>query len=51
MKIDLHHHLLHNRRNAARGKPSRWEKLAYNLFAFVMDRSALYQLLGKIGHR
>jgi L-lactate dehydrogenase complex protein LldF len=33
VKIDLHHHLLHNRRNAAREKPELLEKLAFRLFA------------------
>ncbi len=50
VKIDLHHHLLHNRRNAARAKPVWWEKLAYDLFAFVMNRPALYRLAGKAGY-
>jgi L-lactate dehydrogenase complex protein LldF len=43
VKIDLHHHLLHNRRNAATEKPSRLERLAYRLFAFVVNRPGLYQ--------
>ena len=29
VKIDLHHHLLQNRRNAATGKPASLERLAY----------------------
>jgi L-lactate dehydrogenase complex protein LldF len=42
VKIDLHHHLLHNRRNAAKGKPSFFERLAYKLFAFVANRPKLW---------
>src|ERR1051326_6361496 len=44
VKIDLHHHLLQNRRNAAAQKPSRLEKFAFKLFAFVINRPALYAL-------
>lgn len=43
VKIDLHHHLLHNRRNASVEKPSALEQLAYRLFAFVVNRPGLYQ--------
>jgi L-lactate dehydrogenase complex protein LldF len=43
VKIDLHHHLLHNRRNAAAEKPSALERLAYRVFAFVVNRPGLYQ--------
>ncbi len=50
VKIDLHHHLLHNRRNAAKAKPAWWEKIAYDVFAWVMDRPALYRLAGKLGY-
>jgi L-lactate dehydrogenase complex protein LldF len=46
VKIDLHHHLLHNRRNAATGQPSVLERLAYEAFAFVANRPALW-LFGK----
>src|SRR5438876_2495584 len=34
VKIDLHHHLLQNRRNAVKQKPTLSEKVAFNLFAF-----------------
>jgi L-lactate dehydrogenase complex protein LldF len=43
VKIDLHHHLLQNRRNAAKEKPARFERLAYRLFAFVINRPGLYR--------
>ena len=43
VKIDLHHHLLQNRRNAASQKPSFvWNGSASNCSAFVFNRPALY---------
>src|ERR1700683_3795163 len=36
VKIDIHHHLLHNRRNAAAEKPIWWEKWVWRIFAFAM---------------
>lgn len=47
--IDLHHHLLQNRRNAARGKPSKLERLAFKLFAAIINRPWLYQLAKRMG--
>jgi L-lactate dehydrogenase complex protein LldF len=38
VKIDLHHHLLQNRRNAAQEKPVWWEKIGFKIFAFVANR-------------
>ena len=49
VKIDLHHHLLHNRRNAVRAHPARREKLVQACFAFMMRRPALYQFAGLVG--
>jgi len=49
VKIDLHHHLLQNRRNAAAQRAIWWEKLAYKFFAFVANRPALFSLAGKLG--
>jgi L-lactate dehydrogenase complex protein LldF len=49
VKIDLHHHLLQNRRNAAKGKPVFFERLAYKLFGFVANRPALWVLAKKLG--
>src|ERR1043166_4318856 len=49
VKIDLHHHLLQNRRNAAAQKPSRLEKFAFKLFAFVINRPALYAFAKRAG--
>jgi L-lactate dehydrogenase complex protein LldF len=42
VRIDIHHHLLHNRRNAARTSPSRLERLGHRLFAFVAARPWLF---------
>jgi L-lactate dehydrogenase complex protein LldF len=44
VKINLHHHLLHNRRNAATAKPSLVERIMYRGFAFTMLRPKVYQL-------
>ena len=42
VKIDLHHHLLHNRRNAAILESGRWERRAFRVFAFLVNRPALF---------
>jgi L-lactate dehydrogenase complex protein LldF len=47
--IDIHHHLLHNRRNAMDEKPLWWEKPLYAGFVFLMRRPALYRVAGKLG--
>lgn len=44
VKIDLHHHLLQNRRNAIAEKPVWWEKPIFAGFAWFMRRPALYRL-------
>jgi L-lactate dehydrogenase complex protein LldF len=49
VKIDLHHHLLQNRRNASRQKPSWWQKIAFKVFAPVATRPALWSLVTKLG--
>ena len=54
VRIDLHHHLLQNRRNASHAKPIRWQKLAFQLFAAVANHSWLWSLvtqLGRLGQR
>jgi L-lactate dehydrogenase complex protein LldF len=48
VKIDLHHHLLQNRRNSARQRPSRSEQLTFKLAAVVMNRPGLYALVKKL---
>src|SRR6266478_852444 len=47
VKINLHHHLLQNRRNSVAQKPAVLEKLFYKLFAFVINRPWLYALAKK----
>jgi L-lactate dehydrogenase complex protein LldF len=44
VKIDLHHHLLQNRRNAVKGKPAFFERLAFRMFGLVASRPALWSL-------
>lgn len=61
VKIDLHHHLLHNRRNAVKQKPPLGEKIAFRLFAFGashpglwkfgMELARLFQPLQNLLHR
>jgi L-lactate dehydrogenase complex protein LldF len=48
VKIDLHHHLLHNRRNAVRGHPAPVEKFLQAGFAFVMCRPKLFALAARL---
>lgn len=50
VKIDLHHHLIHNRRNRATAGDAGWrERLLYRAYAAVMTRPWLYRLVGRIG--
>jgi L-lactate dehydrogenase complex protein LldF len=48
VKIDLHHHLLHNRQDAAKAKPAKLERLAYRVFAFIVNRPALYRVSARL---
>ncbi len=48
VKIDIHHHLLHNRRNAAREKPDPLEGLAWRVFARTINKPAIYQIGSKL---
>ena len=43
VKIDLHHHLLHNRRNSVKQKPPLGEKFAFKFFAFGASRPGLWK--------
>ena len=47
VKIDLHHHLLQNRRNGAQMKPSWWQKIAFKIFAPIANKPALWSLTTK----
>ena len=48
VKIDLHHHLLQNRRNAVAEKPGRMERFAFRFYAAVVNRPWLYRLTARI---
>ena len=49
VKIDLHHHLLQNRRNAIAQKPLWWEKIAFRFFAVLVNVPIIYDLAKKLG--
>jgi L-lactate dehydrogenase complex protein LldF len=49
VKIDLHHHLLQNRRNAAKKKPDFFERLAYKIFGFIAGRPVYWSMVKRIG--
>jgi L-lactate dehydrogenase complex protein LldF len=49
VKIDLHHHLLQNRRNSAQQKPSWWQKTAFRLFAPIVNCHVMWSLVTKFG--
>lgn len=49
VKIDLHHHLLQNRRNAVQQKRQLLEGLAWQAFAFVVRRPKLFRCLASAG--
>jgi L-lactate dehydrogenase complex protein LldF len=49
VKIDLHHHLLQNRRNASHQKPSFAERLAFRIFATVINNPRVYQFVKSAG--
>lgn len=49
VKIDLHHHLLQNRRNGSQQKPSWWQKLAFKIFAPIANKPGLWALTTKLG--
>jgi L-lactate dehydrogenase complex protein LldF len=49
VKIDLHHHLLQNRRNASWQKPSWWQKIAFKAFVPIATKPAVWSLVTKLG--
>ncbi len=49
VKIDLHHHLLQNRRNAVAIQPDPSEQMAFRVFAFLTRYPGLVNLLARIG--
>ncbi len=50
VKIDIHHHLLHNRRNAAKEKPVWWERIIWFGYVQSMTRPWTLRLGTRIGH-
>jgi L-lactate dehydrogenase complex protein LldF len=48
VKIDLHHHLLHNRRNAVTQRADAAERLAFRAFAFLTRFPALLNRLARL---
>ena len=49
VKIDIHHHLLQNRRNAVKQQRGRLEGLLWRGFSFLMNRPRLYRAALKLG--
>jgi L-lactate dehydrogenase complex protein LldF len=49
VKIDLHHHLLRNRRNAARQKPVWWERILFAGFSMLMRHPAVFLMSVRMG--
>jgi L-lactate dehydrogenase complex protein LldF len=49
LKIHLHRHLLHHRRNSASQKPVWWERLAFKLFAPIANGAGWWKLTTKLG--
>ena len=48
VRIDLHHHLLHNRRNAAKESPTLFDRIFHHGFNFVIKRPWLFATGGRI---
>jgi L-lactate dehydrogenase complex protein LldF len=48
VKIDLHHHLLHNRRNAVTQRPDPAERFAFRAFAFLTRFPGLLNRLARL---
>lgn len=48
VRIDLHHHLLRNRRNAIREKSGFWERMGFRGFAWMMSTPARYRVMGNL---
>lgn len=48
VRIDLHHHLLHNRRNAAKESPTLFDRVFHHGFHFVIKRPWLFATGGRI---
>ena len=51
VRIDIHHHLLHNRRNAVHAAPNRLERMGHRMFAAVAARPRLFATGGTLFRR
>jgi len=52
VRIDLHHHLLHNRRNAVKAGERSWsERMAFKAFRWTMMHPSWFASLGWLGRR
>ena len=50
VKIDLHHHLLHNRRNAVKAHQRSWkERIGFRLYRWTMLHPSWLALAGRLG--
>ncbi len=49
VKVDLHHHLLQNRRNAEKKEPNLSEQFAFRAFAFLARYPAILNWLARVG--
>lgn len=49
VKIDIHHHLLHNRRNAVQAKGIWYERIAFRGYAAMMNSPMLFRAGLKLG--
>jgi L-lactate dehydrogenase complex protein LldF len=49
VKIDLHHHLLQNRRNSAVEEPVWWQRMAFKIFSRLSTSSGLWSAITKLG--
>ena len=49
VKIDLHHHLLQNRRNATAEKPNRFQQFAFRAYAMLVNHPALFAVAQTFG--
>jgi L-lactate dehydrogenase complex protein LldF len=49
VKIDLHHHLLQNRRNAVAERPTWAERMSFKIFGFVVNHPGVYGTARSLG--
>src|ERR1700746_1222457 len=49
VKIDLHHHLLQNRRNASVLESGRLDRISFRAFAFLVNHPEVFAVVAKVG--